>query len=84
MLNTDGIVYLLPVGDSALQAVHLVYELRCLGYKLAVGWTNRPLAQGDMAILDTCISAAGEVKRTADQVESLKRWRRREKRYVGE
>ena len=31
-----------------------------------------------MAILDTYISAAGEVKRTADRVASLQRWRRRE------
>ena len=53
-------------------------ELRCLGYKLAVGWTNRPLALGDMTILDTYISAVGEVKRTADQIASLQRWRRRE------
>ena len=78
MLNTDDIDYLLPVDDSAPQAVHLVYELRCLGYTLAVGWTNRPLALGDMTILDTYISAVGEVKRTADQVASLQRWRRRE------
>ena len=78
MLNTDDIDYLLPVDDSAPQAVHLVYELRCLGYALAVGWTNRPLALGDMTILDTYISATGDVKRTADQVASLQRWRRRE------
>ena len=31
-----------------------------------------------MAILDTYISAAGDAKRTADQVASLQRWRRRE------
>ena len=73
MLNTDDIDYLLPVGDSAPQAVHLVYELRCLGYTLAVGWTNQPLALGDMTILDTFISAVGDVKRTADQVASLQR-----------
>ena len=48
-----------PPGGSAPQLAHMFYELRSLGYSLAVGWRCEPLACGDAAIYGSLLDAAG-------------------------
>ena len=50
MLRTDELHLLEPLDASAPQAAHMFHELRQLGYKVSVGWTVRPLAEGDETI----------------------------------
>ena len=47
MLSTSELNLLEPLDAAAPQATHMFYELRKLGYKAAIGWTVRPLADGD-------------------------------------
>ena len=53
------------------QAVHLIVELRELGYKLAVGWVSRPCAESDMSIVDCYLAAAGGTVRGDTDVVAL-------------
>ena len=77
MTNTNQARLLHPVDSTAQQAVHLIAELRELGYKLAVGWVSKPCAESDVSIFDCYLSAAGDTGRADSDVVALQRWRRR-------
>ena len=49
MVNTNQLGLLQPADSAAPQAVHLIAELRELGYNLAVGWVSRPYAESDIS-----------------------------------
>jgi len=85
MMDTKHLRLLQPVDSTAPQAVHLIAELRELGYKLAVGWVSRPNAELDMSIVDCYLAAAGDTGRGGADVAALQLWRRRHvRRHVGE
>ena len=46
MMHVGDLRLLLPLDGSAPQSAHMFYELRSLGYSLAVGWRCEPLAYG--------------------------------------
>ena len=56
----------------------MFYELRSLGYSLAVGWRCEPLAYGDATIYDALLDAAGgdDAAMTDDELASFQAWRR--------
>ena len=58
-MHVDDLRLLLPLGGSAPRSAHIFYELRSLGYSLAVGWRCEPLACGGAAIYDSLLDAAG-------------------------
>ena len=77
-MSTSQLRLLQPVDSTAPQAVHLIAELRELGYKLAVGWVSRPCAESHMSIVDCYLAAAGDMGRDDDSdVAALQQWRRR-------
>ena len=45
MMDTSQLRLLQPVDSTAPQAVHLIAELRELGYKLVGGWVSSPYAE---------------------------------------
>ena len=55
MMNTNQARLLQLVDSTTPQAVHLVAELRELGYKLTVGWVSKPCAESDISIFDCTI-----------------------------
>ena len=57
--------------------MHLIAELRELGYKLAVGWVSRPCAESDISIVGCYLAAAGDTCRDYSDMAALKQWRRR-------
>ena len=57
--------------------MHLIAELRELGYKLAVGWVSRPYAKSDISIVGCYLAAAGDTGRDGTDVAALQQWRRR-------
>ena len=63
MMHVDDLRLLLPLDGSAPQSAHMFYELRSLGYSLAVGWRCKPLACGDATIYDALLDAAGVMMR---------------------
>ena len=77
MMDTKHLRLLQPVDSTAPQAVHLIAELRELGYKLAVGWANRPYAESDISIVDCYLAAAGDTGRDDADMAALQQWRRR-------
>ena len=77
MMDAKHLRLLQPVDSTAPQAVHLISELRELGYKLAVGWVSRPRAESDVSIVDCYLAAAGDTGRDDADVAALQRWRRR-------
>ena len=77
MMDVKHLRLLQPVDSTAPQAVHLISELRELGYKLAVGWVSRPRAESDLSIVDCYLAAAGDTGRDDADVAALQRWRRR-------
>ena len=77
MMNTSQLRLLQPADSTAPQAVHLIAELRELGYKLAVGWVSRPCAESDISIVDCYLAAAGDTGRDDTDVAALQQWRRR-------
>ena len=58
MMNTSQLRLLQPPDSTAPQAVHLIAELRELGYKLAVGWVRRSCTESDISIVDCYLAAA--------------------------
>ena len=50
MLHVNDLRLLLPLNGAAPQAAQIFYELRSLGYFLAVGWRREPPARGDATI----------------------------------
>ena len=77
MVSTSQLGLLQPTDSTAPQVVHLMAELRELGYKLAVGWVSRPCAESDMAIAGCYLAAAGGTSRDDADVAALQQWRRR-------
>ena len=77
MMNTNQARLLRPVDSTAPQAVHLIAELRELGYKLAVGWMSKPFAESNISIVDCSLTAAGDTGRANSDVAALQQWRRR-------
>ena len=77
MMNTSQLRLLQPFDFTAPQAVHLIAELRELGYKLAVGWVSRPCAESDISIVDCYLAAAGDTGRDDTDMAALQQWRRR-------
>ena len=57
--------------------MHLIAELRELGYKLAVGWVSRPCAESDISIVDCYLAAAGDTGHDDSDMAVLQQWRRR-------
>ena len=78
MMNTNQVRLLQPVDITAPQAVHLIAELRDLGYKLAVGWVSRPCAEPDISIVDCYLEAVGDTGHGDSDVAALQQWRRRD------
>ena len=76
MIGTGKLGLLEPLNAAASQAVRLIAELRELGYKLVIDWTNRPHADGDMTILDTFLSTAPDSQRSDAEIAALQSWRR--------
>ena len=78
MMHVDGLKLLLPLGGSAQQSAHMFYELRSLGYSLAVGWRCEPLACGDATIYSALLDAAGGdgTSMTDEELASFQAWRR--------
>ena len=78
MMHVDDLRLLLPLDGSAPQSAHMFYELRSLGYSLAVGWRCEPLACGDAAIYDALLDAAGgdDASMTDEELASFQTWRR--------
>ena len=77
MMNTSQLRLLQPADSTAPQAVHLIAELRELGYKLTVGWVSRRCAESDISIVDCYLAAAGDTGRDDTDVAALQQWRRR-------
>ena len=71
MMDMKHLRLLQPVDSTAPQAVHLIAELRELGYKLAVGWVSRPYAESDVSIVDCYLAAAGDTGRGDAVVAAL-------------
>ena len=59
MMHVGDLRLLRPLDGSAAQSAHMFYELRSLGYSLAVGWQCEPLACGDATIYGALLDAAG-------------------------
>ena len=76
-MNTNQMRLLQPADSTAPQAVHLIAELRELGYKLAVGWVGRSCAESDISMVDCYLAAAGDTGRGDFDVAALQQWRRR-------
>ena len=78
MMHVDDLRLLLPLDGSAPQSAHMFYELRSLGYSLAVGWRCEPLACGDATIYDALLDAAGgdDAAMTDEELVSFQTWRR--------
>ena len=78
MMHVGDLRLLLPLGGSAPQSAHMFYELRSLGYSLAVGWRCEPLACGDATIYDALLDAAGgdDAFMTDEELASFQIWRR--------
>ena len=72
-MNTSQVRLLQPVDSTAPQAMHLIAELRELGYKLAVGWVSRPCGESAISIVDSYLAAASD----DSDVAALQQWRRR-------
>ena len=77
MMDTKHLRLLQPIDSTAPQAVHLIAELRELGYKLTVGWVSRPYAKFGISIVDRYLAAAGDAGRDDADVAALQQWRRR-------
>ena len=77
MMGTKHLRLLQPVDATAPQAVHLIAELRDLGYKLAVGWVNRPYTESEISIVGCYLAAAGDTGSGDADVAALQQWRRR-------
>ena len=78
MMHLDDLRLLQPLDGTAPQSAHMFYELRSLGYSLAVGWRCEPLAYGDATIYDALLDAAGgeDAVMTDDELASFQAWRR--------
>ena len=78
MMHVDDLRLLLPLDGSAPQSAHMFYELRSLGYSLAVGWRCEPLACGDATIYDALLDAAGgdDASMADEELASFQTWRR--------
>ena len=77
MMNTNQVRLLQPVDSTAPQTVHLIAELRELGYKLAVGWVSRPCAESDISIIHCYLAAAVDTGRGDSDVAAVQQRRRR-------
>ena len=77
MIGTGTLGLLEPLNATVPQAVHLIAELRGMGYKLVVGWTSRPHAYSGMAILGTFLSAASDSQRSDSEIAPRHSWRRK-------
>ena len=71
MMHTSQLRLLQPADSTAPQVVHLIAELRELGYKLAVGWVSRPCVESDVSIVDCYLAAAGGTGRDNTEVAAL-------------
>ena len=78
MMRVGDLRLLLPLGGSAPQSAHMFYELRSLGYSLAVGWRCEPLACDDATIYDALLDAAGgdDAFMTDEELANFQIWRR--------
>ena len=59
MLHANDLRLLHPLNGSAPQAARMFYELRSLGYFLAIGWRCEPPARDDATIYAMVLGAAG-------------------------
>ena len=77
-MHVGDLRLLLPPNGSAPQSAHMFYELRSLGYSLAMGWRCEPLACGDATIYDALLDAAGgdDAFMTDEELASFQIWRR--------
>ena len=78
MMHVDDLRLLLPLDGSVPQSAHMFYELRSLGYSLAVGWRCEPLACSDATIYDALLDAAGDddAPMTDEELVSFQTWQR--------
>ena len=77
MMHVDDLRLLLPLDGSTPQSAHILYELRSLGYSLAVGWRCEPLACGGATIYGALLDAAGDddASMTDEELASFQIWR---------
>ena len=81
MMHVDDLRLLISLDGSAPQSAHMFYELRSLGYSLAVGWRCEPLASGDATIYGALLDAAGgdDAAMADEELASFRTWRRASK-----